>query len=179
MIDLGVTSSVGTAPEIEDHQFSAGKLKFLRAAKAGEFWGMIQANSAIDLVTIFGPSLISHGGACAVDLNTGAASLGCMAMPVGSTLVVDPWNKIRLSVNDGTFAPSLSVTDLRLYEEDQKTPRHDLIAALAGRLTDEDVLLSVGLARAWKKPNDTEQRHWLQVNNLHFEGDPLGRKAFS
>ena len=38
--------------------------------------------------------------------------------------------------------------------------------------TPEKVLLSVGLSRAWPSNPDRPPVHWLQVNNLHFEGDP-------
>lgn len=31
-----------------------------------------------------------------------------------------------------------------------------------------------GLARAWQKPGDDEERHWLQVNGLCLEDAPLG-----
>jgi hypothetical protein len=34
--------------------------------------------------------------------------------------------------------------------------------------------LAVGLTRPWRKNGDTAQRHWLQVNNIHLEEDPLG-----
>ena len=179
IVDLGPVRLVGTAPEVEDRQFTTGNLKFLGTAKAREFWDMIDTTSTATFAEIFGPSLTSHGGACAVDVNTGTSSLGCLTLPAGSILEVDPWNKIRLRVDDGTFSPSLSVTALRLYEDDQKTPRHELVATIADRLAVENLLISVGLARAWKKPGDTEPRHWLQANNLHFKTDPLGRRVFS
>ena len=179
VVDLGRTYRVGTAPELEDYQFSRENLKLVEIASAKKFWAMIDATSTTSLAGIFGPSLTSHGGACAVDVDAGTASLGCLTLQAGSVLEIDPWKKIRRRVDDGTFAPSLSVTDLRLYEEDQKTPRHELIATIADRLEDENVLLSVGLARAWKRPDDTESRHWLQANNLHFETDPLGLEVFS
>lgn len=179
IVDLGPTSKAAAAPEVEDHQFSVANLKFLRTAKANEFWDAIRGTAEADLAAIFGPSLTSHGGPCAVDVGTGMASLGCLTLPAGSVLEVDPWNKIRVRLDDGTFAPSLSVTDIRLYEDDQTTPREKLIATIARRLKDENVLLSVGLARPWKKPGDTHPRHWLQANNLHLESDPLGLRVFS
>jgi len=179
MVDLGPTRFVGTAPELEDHQFNSGNLKLLGMAEPQDFWNMIQQEAATDLAAVFGPCLARHGRACAVDLNQGAASLGCLVLPTGSSLYVDPYDKIRLRLDDGTFAPAFSVTDLRLYEDDQETPRHRLIRSLADRLVKEDVLLSVGLSRPWKKPRDTEERHWVQVNNMHFKNDPLGRRTFS
>jgi hypothetical protein len=35
------------------------------------------------------------------------------------------------------------------------------------------VILSVGLARAYQVTNDTEERHWLQVNGVHLGDDPV------
>ena len=116
--------------------------------------------------------------ACRSTLEDPTASLGCLRLPRRSVLEVDRYDKIRLRLNDGAFAPNLSVTDLRLYEDDQKTPRQEVIARLRNQTQNENVLLSVGLARAWKKPGDTDARHWLQVNNLHFESDPLGQRVF-
>lgn len=73
----------------------------------------------------------------------------------------------------GTDSLYLPVTDLRLYEEDQKTPRAQLVADVDRRIrAGTKVILAVGLARAWKKPGDPEQRHFLQVNNLHLEDEP-------
>lgn len=178
VVDLGRTTSVGTAPEVEDHRFSVENLKLNRSMAAQEFWIAIQNSSSIDLATIFGPPLAARGGGCAVDMNSGTASLGCLQLPKRSVLEVDRYEKIRLRLNDGRFAPNLSVTDLRVYEDDQKTPRQEVVARLQNRSQNENVLLSVGLARAWKKPGDTDARHWLQVNNLHFESDPLGQSVF-
>ena len=178
VVDLGRTASVGTAPEVEDYRFSVENLKLYGSMAAREFWTTLQNSSSPDFRTIFGPALTARGGGCAVEMNTGTASLGCLQLPRGSVLEVDRYDKIRLRLNDGTFAPNLSVTDLRLYEDDQKTPRQEVIARLQNRTRNENVLLSVGLARAWKKPGDTDSRHWLQVNNLHFESDPLGQRVF-
>ncbi len=73
---------------------------------------------------------------------------------------------------------NLSVTDLRLYGEDHKTPRRDLVANVQERLeAGVEVILSVGLTRSWCKPNDTAKRHWLQVNNIHLKDDPLWRNS--
>jgi hypothetical protein len=34
------------------------------------------------------------------------------------------------------------------------------------------VIVAVGLSRPWQKLDDTVERHWLQVNNIHLEDDP-------
>ena len=35
----------------------------------------------------------------------------------------------------------------------------------------------VGLARAFRAQGDTQSRHWLQVNNIHLEDDPVWTQA--
>jgi hypothetical protein len=68
----------------------------------------------------------------------------------------------------------LSVNDLRLYEADHRTPRRDLVSSVQQRLkSGVEAILSVGLTRPWQKRGDTAERHWLQVNNIHLEDDPL------
>jgi hypothetical protein len=66
------------------------------------------------------------------------------------------------------------VNDLRLYQRDGRTPRRDLFASVEERLkSGVEAILSVGLTRPWQKRSDTAARHWLQVNNIHLEDDPL------
>jgi hypothetical protein len=60
------------------------------------------------------------------------------------------------------------VTDLRFYEDDHRTIRRAEVNAVADQLRKkEQVILSLGVARAWQKPGDTMDRHWLQVNGIH------------
>jgi hypothetical protein len=71
---------------------------------------------------------------------------------------------------------NLAVNDLRLYERDHRTPRRDLVAGMQKRLeAGVEAILSVGLTRPWRKRGDTAERHWLQVNNIHLQDDPLWR----
>ena len=80
---------------------------------------------------------------------------------------------IRLSLNEGTFDVNLGVPDLRLYEEDQQTPRLDLVRDLQRRIeSGVDVIAGVGLTRPFARANDDAQRHWLQVNNVHLRDKP-------
>jgi hypothetical protein len=68
----------------------------------------------------------------------------------------------------------LSVTDLRLCEADNKTVREELLGNLQRRIeSGVPVIVSVGLARAFRAQGDTQSRHWLQVNNIHLEDDPV------
>ncbi len=73
-------------------------------------------------------------------------------------------------VEDGTFTVDLSVTDIRLCETDHKTPKENLIRQVDMRMKGgAPVILSVGLSRPWRQPDDTVERHWLQVNNIHLK----------
>jgi hypothetical protein len=38
-----------------------------------------------------------------------------------------------------------------------------------------ETILSVGLTRPWQKRGDDAERHWLQLNNIHLEDNPLWR----
>ena len=56
IVDLGRTYSAGTAPELEDYQFSTDNLKYLGMAEAQDFWEMIDGASTTTLEAIFGES---------------------------------------------------------------------------------------------------------------------------
>jgi hypothetical protein len=177
LVDLGKTITDGKAPELEDHLFHESNLRFDRNMKPDEFWKIISDSSTANLKGVFGTALEVRGRGCAVALNSGSASLGCLSRGAVE-LDIDRWDKVKLQIQDGEFSPYLSVTDIRMYKSDQKSPRHTALSRLMKRLTKEKVMICVGLARAWQQPGDTESRHWLQVNNLHFESDPLGGSLY-
>jgi hypothetical protein len=53
-----------------------------------------------------------------------------------------------------------------------------LIEKVAKRIASKTpVILSMGLTRGWRKPGDSVERHWLQVNNIHLADDPAWRYA--
>jgi hypothetical protein len=86
------------------------------------------------------------------------------------TLSVTSNGQIRADITDGSFSVNLAVTDIRLYETDYKTPKENLIREINTRIQGGiPVILGVGLTRPWKYPDDTVERHWLQVNNIHLE----------
>lgn len=173
-VELGPTESCRTAPENEDHRFDPARLVAVKEFSPHAFWRLLATISADTLTHIFGEDLEEHGSGCAVDEGKGHSSLGCLRTTVPPSVEINRWGKVRARVNDGVFDVDLSVTDLRLYETDQKTPRSDVIADLQRRIRQGvAVLLSVGLARAFQASGDTMRPHWLQVNNLHLEDDPV------
>lgn len=109
-----------------------------------------------------------------MDIGKGRASLGCIAPRGSPSLRVNHRGGVRISFPWLSPPMDLSVTDLRLCEKDHKTPRRTLISQLRKRLqAGTEVILSVGLTRPWRKEGDNVARHWLQVNNIHLEDDPL------
>ena len=76
-------------------------------------------------------------------------------------------------LSDEVSTVDLPVNDLRLYGDDQQTPKEDMVDDVNDRINKGiGLILSLGLGRAWRKPDDTAPRHWLQVNNLHLEDNP-------
>lgn len=122
---------------------------------------------------MFGEALHEQSSGAAVDVGTGTASLGCLR-PSTLALYVNGWGKLRAGVSDGIWTLDLSVTDLRLYEADNQTVREELLGNLQQRIESRvPVIVSVGLARAFRAQGDAQSRHWLQVNNIHLEDDPV------
>jgi hypothetical protein len=175
VVDLGAVKLVGHQPEVEDHLFSVDNLAYVKRVKPDELWRYLLGTSEKELKGIFGAALEKNGNGCIVDLNSGAASLGNLRQAQISQLDINRFEKIRIGLSDGNFSPDLSVTDIRLYEDDHQTPRQKIVYAVANRISKAGVILAVGLSRPFTKSGDTVARHWLQVNNIHLEEDPLGQ----
>jgi len=173
--DLGPAVNVGRTPEIEDHEFLSENLRHTRRLAPRQFWEYLIATPHDRLSSIFGDELRQRGSSCTLDIGEGEASLGNLQPRQISYLGINPWDRIRIHISDGEFHLDLSVTDIRLHEDDQRTPRRQIVQSVSRRLLETEVILAVGLSRAWRKNGDTAQRHWLQVNNIHLEEDPLGR----
>lgn len=175
IVDLGATKPSGTPPEMEDHIFDPALARATGVLPPAKFWKLLVGSARPDLRSLFGVALKLNGEkqqAMAVDLHTGKASLGCLLPKERPELHV-AFEKVKLRLTDGSKRLVLGVTDLRLYEDDQKTPRDSAIDALERRIrAGTNVILAVGLGRQWQRPGDTEERHFLQVNNLHLEDDP-------
>ncbi len=173
-LDLGWVQAVGKPPEVEDVRFEPRKIRRQPQVTPKEFWQILDRLAQPTLGNIFGPQLKQNGTSAIVELGTGQASLGCLRLvqpPRLSTALIDNRDRPRISLNDGQFDLSLAITDLRFYEADQtRINRTAFEQAVAWCESGTPIILSVGLTRGWPKDNP---RHWLQVNNLHFENQPL------
>lgn len=174
IVDLGNTTPAPSPPEVEDVRFDPTAAKLVRQMGAKTFWGLLTSAADSSLSSIFGNALKRQRNSFAVDADQGTGSLGCWAPNVAFDLFVNQWNKVTISTTVDGDRLFLPVTDLRLVEDDQVTPRRKRVDELAARIASGvDVILSVGLARKYKINGDTEQRHWFQVNNVHLADEPI------
>jgi hypothetical protein len=175
-VDLERGHAVGHPPEIEDYQFDPRYAVRQGYATPGEFWAWLQQVARPHLREIFGPALHIQGTGCVVAPGSGDSSLGCLLALRPPLLRLNEAGKIRCLLPSRSVTLDLAVTDLRLYsyEGGQYVPRRALVEAIAARLErGVRTILSVGLGRAFTPLEGGPAFHWLQVNNLHLEDDPL------
>ena len=174
VVELGRTSHVGHVPEIEDYRFRPSRAFRGGDLAPAEFWELLRSASRPRLRDIFGEDLQRHGAGFAVEVGQGPASLGCLLLTRPPVLRVTRPDEVRLSFTEDSQGPSLKVTDLRLYQAEQGSVRREVVQGLARRIAQgAGVILSVGLGRPWQKPGEMAERHWLQVNNIHLEDNPV------
>jgi hypothetical protein len=175
-VDLGPTIYVGRAPAIEDHQISPANLRYLRRLKRDEFWSLLRQTSQPDLLSIFGPELQhqprDHSATTAE--NHGTATLGHLRSQRRPTLMTNFLGRPRVTLLEQSTESTISLTDFRFCRSDHRTPRLRLLESVKARLRTTPFILAVGLTRPYQKSPKDPVRHWLQLNNIHLQDDPLG-----
>ena len=176
VVDIGPTTYAGHAPELEDHHFDPARAMWLFDEDPDDYWDFLDGVARESLAEIFGAALELWDESGTVEVGEGQASLGCLKPEKQPWLYVDHRGTVRMVLDYLMPSVNLAVNDLRLYERDHRTPRRDLVESAQRRLeAGVEAILSVGLTRPWRKRGDTAERHWLQVNNIHLEDDPLWR----
>ena len=177
-VDIGAVEKIGSPPEIEDHSFDHRHALSVRTLKPLDFWNLLRQASQPQLSDIFGAELSATGFACSVPAGHGKASLGCM-VPVGRpTLFLnarpDRADQIRMRFSDGVLQVDAAVTDIRLFGADHVTPDLAVLKQVNERIqAGIGVILSVGLGRPFTPSPEIAPQHWLQVNNIHLEDNPI------
>jgi ATP-dependent DNA helicase RecQ len=177
-VELGCVKPHPSPPEVEDCLVAASALRKVRDLPPEVFWRLLKSVARPGLCEIFGAGFSKHGATWIIEPGTGEASLGCLmpqAPPFLEVCVEDyrgePKRRIRCHVRDRDGECFPPVTDLRLYCADQKTPRLEVIDDLNRRTkAGASAILSVGVTRVM-----SQDKHWLQVNNLHLNDDPTWR----
>ncbi len=154
VIDLGSTSYVGRSPETEDYLFDPSKVEIIEKLDAEKFWNVISTAAQASLGEIFGEDLQRQDHGFAVQEHKGNVSLGCLRITQPPNLITTDFfgkSNVRMRMVDHGLEVDLSVTDIRVYEKDQVSPRFSEIERIAQLLRDaEEAILCVGLARSWK-----------------------------
>jgi hypothetical protein len=178
-VDLGTPRPTAQKPEVEDHVFDPSATRAIRTLRGNLFWELLTRIAKPKLVDIFGPDLIKRGArSCAVDVGRGIASLGCLVPHPYPELFLssrpDKPDQIRLVFTDGEFDLNCGVTDIRLYGDDHVTPDTKEVERFVKRLKSSiGLILCVGLTRPYASFPDFSPVHWLQVNNIHLQDDPI------
>jgi len=175
-LETGPLRLVQQRPEAEDHLFDSSNLRKIGPLEPDEFWKLLLKHKKDSLDAIFGDALFERGSSRVVRPNTGNASLGLIMPKKTPEIMINVFNgrkRIRVRFFDNDTRSFLSLTDLRFYENDTDNPSDAAVENVSQRLTaGVKVILSLGLTRAWRKPDEIEEFHWLQVNNVHLEDDP-------
>jgi hypothetical protein len=180
IIDLGWYIQRSQVPEVEDVYFKPKNAVVIQDLQATEFWQQLDEVAESSLGMIFGDELQSVGRTFALSRGAGQASLG--ELRTGKVKLelrkADSGLKLRATFDcvGLEVAPSVPVTDLRFFEQvdEHYVSNASVITKFNNRLEiAQNIILSVGLSRAWSVNDQSESMHWLQINGIHLESDPL------
>lgn len=174
LVELGEVTPDPKAPETEDHLFRPERTQVLGRVSSSRYLELLTEHACRNLRDIFGAALARHDWNYATDKDSGTASLGVLRVRRKPDLEIDRYGKLRLRLNDDKKPAFLSVTDVRFVEVDHKTLKSEVVADVRERMRrGVEVLLMLGLARAFQKPGENCERHWLQVNGICMADRPL------
>jgi len=172
IVDLGPVTPSGNPPEVEDQRFDPSRARSVGVMPPAEFWELIKQGARATLEDVFGPELDRRGRTYATLEGKGDASLGCLLVPsaVAPRLVDSYGLRLTLPAQDAMAR----VTDLRCFEPDGATVRETVRERFNHEMrSGRQVILAVGLGRAFAIAGDEHRRHWLQVNNIYPAGVQL------
>ncbi len=178
LVELGSVSPAPSPPEMEDHGFSTRNARHVEDLGDDEFLQMLSRTSAPDLESAFGSALERLKWKYAIDVGCGERSLAVIRAQQRPQLKLDSFegkDKLQLRFNDVEPQAYVPITDVRFYEQDQRTVKRDLVENAARRLKrGVGAFLMFGVAHAFEAPNDDRERHWLQLNGLCLVDKPVG-----
>jgi hypothetical protein len=177
VVDLGSALPSPKVPKVEDHFFHGCHARYVRTAHPNGFWDLLKAVSKRDLAKIFGDQIVltmTEKGF--LHARTGDGSIGCVIPYSRPECYIDTWGKLRMSlvvlVNNTQTPLKLSLSDIRFYKDDQKTPNQEVIDMINARMNVEDIILGVGVDHIRLASAHYPQINWIQVTAVHLSGDP-------
>jgi hypothetical protein len=172
ILDLGSTVPDSSPPETEDRLCETTNFRPLKKLAAADYFDLLGTTADPDLPSAFGPSLQSYGSRTfAVGVGEGSRSLACIPAGPEDRLLINAFGKLKLVTGDAAIA----ITDCRLFEGATSNPRPNVVESVNNRLDGGiSAYLMFGLARAWAPNADEPLLHWLQLNGICLEDDPLG-----
>ena len=179
VVDIGPAMPKPQIPHVEDHLFVPAAATFIRQVAAVEFWALLRRVAKPTLRGIFGDAQKVQGlSSWGTDVGQGAASLGCLILKRMPQLCYMPAGGykagIRMHVRDGDIDVWAPVTDLRLCQADHATPDQAITERIAQRIRKSRcVILGMGLTREFRASSAGRSAHWLQVNSIHLETNPM------
>jgi hypothetical protein len=176
VVELGATTPQPSAPEVEDHRFEPAGVRRIGRLKPDKYLGLLDEVAQESLHDAFGPELKRRGSyKFATDHGCGECSLVCLRLEGRTSLGISSRGTLQfgfLVAGESAYAP---VTDLRFFEDDHSTIRRDRVSDVAARLRrGVRAWAMFGLSRPWAPTRAQEQCHWLQLNGICLEDDPLG-----
>jgi hypothetical protein len=175
LVELGEVRPNPSKPESEDHLFATAAAASIQQLGPDEYLQLLNDVAEDDLESIFGSDLERRGRSFAIEEGRGTVSLGVLRVDQTPELGIDRYGKLRLTLNDVEEPARLGVTDIRFVQADHSTLRGDVVEDVQRRIqSGVDLVLMVGLARAFVATGDDCHRHWLQVNGICMEDRPIG-----
>jgi hypothetical protein len=175
VVELGKTIPCPNPPETEDHWFNPANARLVSVNTPIQFWALLISKSKSSLTEIFGISPTRRRVSLYISAGHGTTSLGFYPLRSSGKLTVTAGldeHKIRLQCFIEKEWTNLSVTDIRLYNDDCITPNEEKVKFVAERLAKEAkmgrVILGLGLTRPFAEHEGGEAVHWVQVNGIHI-----------
>ncbi len=173
-----IVNLTGTSASKASHHGDEHVITYVRAKKVAqlhpiEVWRTLGDIARPTLRSIFGDDvqLLSHR--YVIERFRARSGFGCLRIMHTATLYKG-YRYARLRwLSDGRIV-DCPVTDARLYDRSGAVRDH-LIAHLNERIKHgEALIVTVGLSRGFRRPGGRRELHWIQINNLYLETDPLG-----
>jgi len=173
LVDLGTVVACPSAPETEDHEFVTANAWRVENLSDDAYLEVLDQVSGDDVPAAFGRDLVEvRPRKFAVPAGLGNRSLA--VVPVIDPELLIKFGNLYLRLDSPNLPADLRVTDVRFYEEDQRTVRRNIVSDVNGRLASGvSAYAMLGLARSMYD-SDLGNVHWLMANGVCLADRAVG-----